>query len=271
MQYEALTYTETDGVAVIKLNRPDKLNALDTQVMRELPHAFDHIQDNTDVRCVVLTGEGDRAFSVGFDLDGSSLPDRTDELRKVVASNFRTLLKVWDLRVPCIAAVNGYAVAAGCNLSMVCDVTLAGESAKFGEPELRHYALSPLLLLPWFNGNPKMMHYLYYSGDTITAAEAYEFGMVAKVIPDDELEAEAMRMARRIAKVPAYSVEMTKDSLRRTYELMGFRNALEYHRVNDSLVLGASGIPDKDKFTQLIENRDMRAFLSERDGPFKES
>lgn len=261
---------ELDGhVAIITLNRPDKLNALTPAMMQELDRLLDQINADEQARCLVITGAGERAFSVGFDLDGLQMPTTTPDLTAATEYNFRVILKIWNLRIPAIAAVNGFAVAAGSNLAMICDITLASETARFGEPEIRHGALSPLLLQPWFNGNPKMIHYLYYSGDTVGAQEALGLGMVARVLPPDQLMAEAMRMARRIAMVPPYAVRMTKDSLRRTYESMGFMNAQHQHRANDTLVLGSVGIPEKDRLFGLMESGDMKAFLDARDGPFK--
>lgn len=269
MTESPITYALDGHVGVITLNRPDKLNALTPSMMQTLDQLLDQVNADDAVRCLVLTGAGERAFSVGFDLDGLEMPTTTPDLTDAVANNFRIILKFWNLRIPVIAAVNGYAVAAGSNLAMICDITIAAEGARFGEPEIRHGALSPLLLLPWFNGNPKMIHYLYYSGDTVTAAEALALGMVARVVPQDQLLAEAMRMARRIALVPPYAVRMTKDSLRRTYEAMGFSNAQHQHRANDTLVLGSVGIPEKDYLFGLMESGDMKAFLEARDGPFK--
>jgi enoyl-CoA hydratase/carnithine racemase len=264
-----LTY-ELDGhVGIIKFNRPDKLNALTPAMMQALDRLLDQVDRDEQVRCLVITGAGDRAFSVGFDLDGLQMPETTPELTAAVDSNFRIILKIWNLRIPAIAAVNGFAVAAGSNIAMICDITLAAENARFGEPEIRHGALSPLLLLPWFNGNPKMIHYLYYSGDTVSAQEALGLGMVARVVPQEQLLDEAMRMARRIALVPPYAVRMTKDSLRQAYETMGFMNAQYLHKANDTLVLGAVGIPEKDRLFGLMESGDMKAFLEARDGPFK--
>jgi len=264
-----LTY-ELDGhVGIIKFNRPDKLNALTPAMMQALDRLLDQVDRDEQVRCLVITGAGDRAFSVGFDLDGLQMPETTPELTAAVDSNFRIILKIWNLRIPAIAAVNGFAVAAGSNIAMICDITLAAENARFGEPEIRHGALSPLLLLPWFNGNPKMIHYLYYSGDTVSAQEALGLGMVARVVPQEQLLDEAMRMARRIAMVPPYAVRMTKDSLRRAYETMGFMNAQYLHKANDTLVPGSVGIPEKDRLFGLMESGDMKAFLEARDGPFK--
>jgi enoyl-CoA hydratase/carnithine racemase len=269
MSSARLIYEQDEHVAIIRFNRPDKLNALTPAMMQELDRLLDQINTDDEVRCLVITGVGDRAFSVGFDLDGLQMPETTPDLTMAVESNFRIILKIWNLRIPAIAAVNGFAVAAGSNLAMICDITLAAENARFGEPEIRHGALSPLLLLPWFNGNPKMIHYLYYSGDTVSAQEALGLGMVARVVPQDQLFGEAMRMARRIAMVPPYAVRMTKDSLRRTYESMGFMNAQYLHKANDTLVLGSVGIPEKDRLFGLMESGDMKSFLEARDGPFK--
>jgi enoyl-CoA hydratase/carnithine racemase len=269
MSSAPLIYEQDEHVAIIRFNRPDKLNALTPAMMQELDRLLDRINADDEVRCLVITGVGDRAFSVGFDLDGLHMPETTPDLTMAVESNFRIILKIWNLRIPAIAAVNGFAVAAGSNLAMICDITLAAENARFGEPEIRHGALSPLLLMPWFNGNPKMIHYLYYSGDTVSAQEALGLGMVARVMPQEQLFGEAMRMARRIAMAPPYAVRMTKDSLRRTYESMGFMNAQYLHKANDTLVLGSVGIPEKDRLFGLMESGDMKAFLEARDGPFK--
>lgn len=269
MSEPVLQFQRDDHVAILTLNRPEKLNALSPALMREFSRALDEIDTDDDLRCVVLTGAGDRAFSVGFDLDGLEMPESTQDLTTATNNNFHTLLKIWNLRIPVIAAVNGYAVAAGSNMALICDITIASEHARFGEPEVRHGALSPLLLQPWFNSNPKMIHYLYYTGDTITAQEALNLGMVARVTPHAQLMDEALRMARRIALTPAYAVRMTKDSLRRAYECMGFMNAQYQHKANDTLVLGAVGIPEKDRLFGLMRAGDMRTFLAERDGPFK--
>ncbi len=269
MTEPVLKYEQDGHVAIITFNRPDKLNALSPALMQEFERTLDRVNADDELRCLVITGAGDRAFSVGFDLDGLQMPETTPDLTAATDYNFRTILKIWNLRIPAIAAVNGYAVAAGSNIAMICDITIASDRARFGEPEIRHGALSPLLLWPWFNGNPKMIHYLYYSGDTIDAQEALGLGMVARVVPHEQLLAEALRMARRIAMVPPYAVRMTKDSLRRTYESMGFMNAQYQHKANDTLVLGATGIPEKDHLFGLMESGDMRAFLEARDGPFK--
>lgn len=269
MATDEVLFEKTGHVAVITLNRPEVLNALNATVMSELARILDEVEADTGIRCAVLTGAGDKAFSVGFDLDGNDTPARTDDLRRSQRRAFEVLMRIWNLRIPVISAVNGYAVATGSNLAMLCDVTIASDKATFGEPELRHYSLAPLLLLPYFNGNPKMINYLYYSGDTISAAEALSYGMVAKVVPHEQLAAEAMRMARRISLVAPFAVETTKDSIRACYEHMGFSDTMRYHRANNALLRGASGIPERDQFADLMRSGDVRRLLELRDGPFR--
>ena len=265
---EPVLLFERDGtIATITLNRPDKLNTLSPALMQELGRVLDEANTDDDLHCLIITGAGTKSFSVGFDLDGLQMPETTSELSAATNYNFQTILKIWNLRIPVIAAVNGYAVAAGSNLAMICDITIAAEEARFGEPEIRHGALSPLLLPLLLRDADELGQ---RAEDTITAQEALTLGMVARVVPQAQLMEEARRMAQRIAMVPAYAVRMTKDSLRRTYESMGFMNAQYQHKANDTLVLGAIGIPKKDHLFGLMEAGDMRAFLAERDGPFKQ-
>jgi enoyl-CoA hydratase/carnithine racemase len=264
----ALICDVSGGVAVLTLNRPDKLNALTPMMMSALGAALDAIDADPDVRAVVITGAGTRAFTAGFDLDGLEMADRTDAIVDSTRGNFEILMKIWNLRVPSIAAVNGFAVAAGMSLALICEMTIASTNASFGEPEVRHFALAPLLLLPWFANNPKFANYLYYTGDTISAARAHDLGLVSEVVPADDLLDRAIAIARRIAMVPRFAVEMTKESIRRSYEIMGFSSALQQHRLLDTLLLSAHGIPERDHFFALMASGDMRAFLAARDGKF---
>jgi len=274
MAYEYLLCEQSDGVATITLNRPEKHNALSQPLLAELRGALDAVEADKDVRVVLLTGAGQRAFSTGFDLNPQALqsdaPQDEADWQRHIKLNFETLLRIWNLRQPVIAAVNGHAVAAGSNLALICDITLAADNATFGEPEIRHFALSPLLLLPYFANNSKAMHYLYYSGDTITAEEALKLGLVSKVVPQDQLLPEALRIARRIARVPAYAVQLTKRSIKAAYEMMGFKNAMEVHRANDALVIDASQIEEKRRLMGVLMEKGLRAFLEVRDGPFRQ-
>jgi len=273
MAYEYIRFEQADWVVTLTLNRPEKHNALSQGLLAELRAALDAIEADKDVRVVVITGAGRQAFSTGFDLNPGELaagaPRDEADWNRLIKLNFETLMRIWNLRQPVIAAVNGHAVAAGSNLALICDLTLAAENATFGEPEIRHFALSPLLLLPYFANNSKAMHYLYYSGDTIGAEEALKLGLVSKVVPQDQLLPEAQRLARRIAQVPAYAVQLTKRSIKAAYELMGFKNAMELHRANDALVIDASQIEEKRQLMGVLMEKGLKAFLELRDGPFR--
>ena len=273
MPYEYIGIEKEDGVATITLNRPEKHNALSQGLLAELRGTFDEIDTDKTIRVVVLTGAGRQAFSTGFDLNPRELtsdaPQDEADWNRLIRLNFETLMRIWNLRQPVVAAVNGHAVAAGSNLALICDVTIAADNATFGEPEIRHFALSPLLLLPYFANNSKAMHYLYYTGDTIGAEEALKLGLVSKVVSQDQLRSEAQRIARRIAQVPAYAVQLTKRSIKSAYEMMGFKNAMELHRANDALVIDASQIEEKKKLMGTLMEKGFKAFLELRDGPFR--
>lgn len=272
MAYEYLLLEHDEGVATLTLNRPEKQNALSQGLMAELRDALDVIDRDPSVHVVLITGAG-RAFSSGFDLNPKELaadaPRDEADWNRLIKLNFDTLMRIWNLRQPVIAAVNGPAIAAGSNLALICDITIAADTASFGEPEIRHFALSPLLLLPYLSNNNKAMHYLYYSGDTIGAEEALKLGLVSKVVAPDQLLPEARRIAQRIAKVPAYPVQITKRSIKAAYEMMGFKNAMELHRANDALVIDASQIEEKRKLMGALMENGLRAFLELRDGPFR--
>lgn len=272
MAYESILFEHDEGVATLTLNRPEKQNALSQGLLAELREVLDTIDRDPQTRVVLMTGAG-RAFSSGFDLSPRELaadaPKDEADWSRLIKSNFDTLMRIWNLRQPVIAAVNGPAIAAGSNLALICDITLASEQATFGEPEIRHFALSPLILLPYLANNSKAMHYLYYSGDTIGAEEALQLGLVSKVVTADQLLPEARRIARRIAQVPAYPVQITKRSIKSAYEMMGFKNAMELHRANDALVIDASQIEEKQKLMGVLIENGLRAFLELRDGPFR--
>jgi enoyl-CoA hydratase/carnithine racemase len=274
MAHDYVLLEHNEGVATLTLNRPEKQNALSQGLLAELREAFDAIDRDPFIRVVLMTGAG-RAFSSGFDLSPKELaadaPKDEADWNRLIKLNFDTLMRIWNLRQPVIAAVNGPAIAAGSNLALICDITLASDNATFGEPEIRHFALSPLILLPYLANNSKAMHYLYYSGDTIGADEALKLGLVSKVVPLDQLLPEARRIAKRIAQVPAYPVQITKRSIKSAYEMMGFKNAMELHRANDALIIDASQIEEKRKLMRVLMENGLRAFLELRDGPFRQN
>jgi len=261
-----IVYETRGRVVRIVMNRPERLNALTLPEMRDaLAAALDRAGADTEVRAVILTGAGDRAFCTGWDMETLGDVDLA-ALEGLIRDNLALFFKILDLRQPVVAAINGYALGAGAALALACDLAVAAEHAKLGEPEVRHYALSPFLILPFLTHGKAAAEY-YYTGDMLTAADMYRLGLVNRVVPGAELEAAAWALAERLARVPPYPLQMTKRSLRQAYELMGLGAAARQHGLADAMVIGAN-LPEQRALLDLLAKEGMRAFLEARDGPF---
>jgi enoyl-CoA hydratase/carnithine racemase len=267
--YEDVVIERDGGVGIMMLNRPDKLNALRRQTFKEIEQACGEFESDPEVRAVVLTGSGNKAFCTGIDLEADGLPDTSISWDQHTGENATVLQRLWMLSKPLVTAVNGYALAAGCNLALVGDVTVASTSASFGEPEVRHGALSPLLLLPWLV-HFKVANEMYLTGDRITAQRAYQVGLVNRVVPGPELREEAVGLAKRIALAPTYAVMLAKSTVRMTLDIQGFRAAQTAHRYVDTYLLASHGVAEKEALMARLEQEGIAAFLEARDGPYRE-
>jgi enoyl-CoA hydratase/carnithine racemase len=265
--YRDLIVDVVDRVGWITINRPDKLNALRLVTFQELEQALGALEKDPSVRVVAITGAGNRSFSTGIDLDADGLFETSEKWDEHTRYNASILQRIWYLDNPVVSAVNGYALAAGANLAIVPDLTIAAESARLGEPEIRHGALSPMLLLPWMM-HMKAMHELYYTGDMVSAAQAKDLGLVNRVVPDAELRAETQRIARRIANAPGYALTMAKRSIRQTYDIMGFKGAQSAHRYVDTYLLDSHGNAERERLMETLAKQGLRAFLDARDRPY---
>jgi enoyl-CoA hydratase len=267
-QFDNIILEKREGIATVTLNRPEKLNALSAALLADLRAALDDIEADHAVRVVILTGAG-RAFSSGFDIaPGIQRPNvpataRWDQTHLPP----RTLIRFWNLRQPVVAAVNGFAMAAGSVLAMMCDIVIASEQAVFAEPEIRHVAHSPFTVLPFLTLN-KHLNWFYLTGDSIDAHTALSWGLVNKVVPAEQLADVAWRAAQRIAMVPPFAAQIMKRSIHQTYDKMGFAEAFEHHlviRMAEGLV---PGVPEKDELNKIRDEHGLKAFLDARDGPF---
>ncbi len=267
MSFDDLAVTVEDRVGTIRIDRPEKLNALRQQTFAELGAAVDELTADDDVRVIVLTASGDRAFSTGIDLEADGLPENSPEWDRHTSGNADVIRKLWYADKPVLTAVNGFALAGGCNLALVGDLTIAAASATFGEPEIRHGALSPLLLLPWLTSF-KGFNELYLTGDRITAERAKDLGLVNWVVPDAELGHEAQRIARRVANAPAYALSLAKRAVRLTMDIQGFHSAQSAHRWVDTYLLASRGVTEKEALMSTLADEGMRAFLAARDTPY---
>lgn len=256
-----------NGVGWIVINRPDRLNALRmTRTDREMREALQHFAEDESVRAVVLRGEGERAFCTGWDMEEIEDSSLT-ELEQLVRQNVRLFKDVWHQRQPVIAAVNGHAIAAGASLAMACDIVIAADHAKLAEPEIRHGALSPFLILPFLTG-ARAVHDFYYLGDPLDAQAMLRLGLANRIVPMDDLDAAAQSYGERLALVPREALEMKKRSLRAAYDLMGLTGAVDRHALADTLMIGAN-LPEQQRLFDILQSQGMKAFLEARDGPFR--
>jgi enoyl-CoA hydratase len=216
-----------DCVATITLNRPEKLNAVTPAMTRALLTSVERCNDDGDVRCVVVTGAGQRAFCVGSDIGSLDAYES--------AWSFRNRLDYCDalraLKKPCIAAVNGYAFGGGLEAAMACDIRLAADSAQFAAPEIK---------LGWIGGGgmvaslahaigPSNAALMILTGDPVSAAQALQWGLVSSVLPSAKLAPEAFRVAALIASRAPIAGQAAKRNLRAAFSLP-FQDAIEYER-----------------------------------------
>jgi enoyl-CoA hydratase len=266
--YETIE-TRIDGrVGVLTLNRPQVLNAINRTLMAEVTAAMGAFIADPQVLAIVLHGNG-RAFSAGFDMKESAQRAVKDieTWREVLGADFDFLIQFWDCPKPTIAAVHGFALAGGCEITLSCDITIAAEGTRFGEPEPRFGSGVIALLLPWMT-TPKFAKEMLLTGsDQIDAQRALAMGIVNYVVPlGSELE-KAMQVARDIAAAAPSSVQLTKRAINRSYEIMGMRQALLAGVDTDVLIESAGG-PERAEFNRLRREVGLKAALAWRDARF---
>jgi len=230
MSYSVLEYRKDGEVAVVTLNRPESLNALNRQVFAELEMVFDEIAVDSGVRSVILTGSGSKVFAAGADV--SELKDLTAlEAREFAMAAFRTQEKICRLPKPTIAVLNGFTLGGGCELAMCCDLRIAAENARLGQPEIN------LGIIPGGGGTQRLARLvgvsrakeLIFTGKIITAQQALEWGLINQVLPSEQLIEEALKLARELAVKfsPALAAVLAKSAIDRGMD-MDLTSALHY-------------------------------------------
>jgi enoyl-CoA hydratase len=215
MSYSNIRFeADTDGVALLTVNRPDKLNALNRDTMGELADAFDRIRNDTAIRALILTGAGEKAFVAGADINELAVlsPMEAQALAARGQSIFRGLEQ---MRKPSVAAVNGFALGGGLELAMSCTIRVAGPNAKFGQPEVK------LGLVPGYGGTQRLPRLvgrgraleMLLSGETIDVAEAYRIGLVNAVTPAGELLNFCHQWLRKTLANGPHAVALTLEAV----------------------------------------------------------
>jgi len=253
MDYQYILYEASEGLATITINRPEVRNALTQALMEELGDAISQAEADNDVRVLILTGAGDRAFVAGADIGEVGARDTLSELglnsrvRRNVYSHLEHLFK------PSIAAINGYALGGGCELALACTLRIASDSARFGQPEIN------LGIIPGLGGTQRLTRLvgkgnameLILTGDLIDAREALRIGLVNKVVPAAQLMEEARALGKKLVSKPPLALRVAKDAVDYGAE-MSLQAALEFE---NRLFAILSGSADKSEGVSAFQEK----------------
>ena len=265
-----IEYEVSERIAQLRINRPKAMNSMHPDLMAELSGAIRRADDDPEVHVLVLSGRGPN-FGAGYDLkfdwDQHYSEGGAMGKRRMLTDCLEFEFGPWDCSKPVIAMVRGYCLAGSCELAMMCCVTFASETAKFGEPEIRFSSSPPALIMPWLVGLKKARE-LLYTGDLIDAEEAARVGMINRVFPDDQLEAETLRYARRAATISLEGLKTTKASINRGAEIAGFREALRYG-VECGAILDSTETETSRKFDEVRNREGLGAAIRWRESQFE--
>jgi enoyl-CoA hydratase len=216
MTYETILVETRGRIGLVTLNRPEALNALNSKLMAELAQALDAFEANSSIGCIVITGS-EKAFAAGADI-------KEMQSKSYMQAYKEDFIGTWDrvarCRKPVIAAVAGFALGGGCELAMMCDIVIAAETAKFGQPEIK------LGVMPGAGGTQRLIRCvgkakameMCLTGRVMDAAEAERSGLVSRIVPVDKLLDDAIKTAETIASMSLPAAMMTKESINRAYE-----------------------------------------------------
>lgn len=247
-QYEPL-------VALVELNRPKELNALNLQLMQELRDSLQQLDKNENVRAIIITGN-DQAFAAGADIKQMADKSTIDML---MIDQFSTWDQIRKTKKPIIAAVSGFALGGGCELAMTCDMIIASESAKFGQPEIKIGVMpgaGGTQRLTKAIGKAKAME-LVLTGRFLSAEEAHFYGLVNKVVPVEMYLQEAVSLAKEIVQMSPVAIQLAKESVNRSFETH-LDEGLHFERKNFYLT-----------FSSEDQKEGMKAFIEKRKATYK--
>ncbi|WP_282920864.1 enoyl-CoA hydratase-related protein [Ignavigranum ruoffiae] len=219
-EFKTIELVIEDAIATLTINQPKSLNALTTEVLSEIGQAIEEVENNLDIRALIITGAGEKSFVAGANI--VEMKDKNALEGEIFGRLGNEIFyKLSTLRQPTIAAVNGFALGGGCELAMACDIRLASENALFGQPEVG------LGITPGFGGTqrlarlvgPGIAKELIYSARNVKAAEAKEIGLVNRVVALEELLPEAKKLAEKIAKQAPLAVEKAKEMINKGLDL----------------------------------------------------
>ncbi len=250
MEFENIILTKENLVATIQLNRPDALNALNHKLMTELVSCLEQLDSDDSISCIIITGN-EKAFAAGADIKEMAEAGTIGMLSK---DNFSMWDRIRRIRKPVIAAVSGFALGGGCELAMMCDIIIASETAKFGQPEIN------IGVIPGAGGTQRLTRAvgksrameMILTGGTINADDALRAGLVSRVVPVELCLEEAKKLARVIASKPPLAVELAKESVLKAHELP-LKDGLEFERKNFYMLFASED--QKEGMKAFVEKR----------------
>jgi enoyl-CoA hydratase len=272
MDFTAIKLEQQDRLLHIILNRPERLNAINREMPRELEQAVAEANADDGVRVLVLRGSG-RAFCAGYDLDwGTRIEHQTqadsgwDPVRDFAAmsENVRCFMSLWHSRKPVLAQVHGWCVGGGTDLALCADLILAAEDAQIGYPPARVWG-SPTSALWAYRLGMEQAKRLLLTGDPVDGRGAERIGLVYRAVPAGQLEGEVAALAGRMAQLPLNQLIMMKLLVNQAYENMGLRTSQMIGTLFDGI---ARHTPEGVAWRELALQQGVKAALAERDGPF---
>lgn len=267
MSYETLTYAVDDRVASITFNRPERMNAFSLKLCEEIQTAIAAADADPEVRVLVLSGAGGKAFSAGYDIKESMTGARRGEpaWRERLKKDLKFCYAPWQCSKPVIAMIEGHCLAGALEFAQMCDIRYCSEDAKFGVLESRFAAGIVTMIMPWILG--AACRELIYTGDMIGAAEAQRLGLVTRVYPKAELHAAVMKIAKRMSRVASECLVWNKRSINQSFETMGLQSALNYG-LEACVQLDGSGSAEYRQFDALRREKGLAEAIKWRDGQF---
>ena len=253
--YQYILVERDEHVGIVTLNRPKELNALNFQIVSEVAGALEEFDRDESIRCVVITGGGGKAFAAGADI--KEMSDKSPI--EMMTGNFRAWDRLRRIHKPLIAAVGGFALGGGCELAMHCDMIVASENARFGQPEVK------LGIIPGAGGTQRLARTfgkyrtmeMVLTGELFTAQEMAAHGLVNRVVPKGEHLAEAVKLAKKVAEQPPVAARLAKGAVLAAFETP-LEEGLEHERKNFFLLFSTEDMREG-----------MQAFMEKRPAEFK--
>ncbi len=255
MNLTTIILTKEPGYALIQFSRPDVLNAINMKLMEELVSTLEELDKESGIRCIIITGS-EKAFAAGADIKEMADASAMEMLQR---DQFARWDRIRKIKKPIIAAVSGFALGGGCELAMTCDIIIASESAKFGQPEIN------LGVIPGAGGTQRLTRAvgkykameMVLTGSMITAEEARQWGLVVKVVPNEYLMEEAKNLAKAIASKPPVAVRLAKEAVLKSFDTT-IEGGLEFERKNFYMLFASDD-----------QKEGMKAFVEKRKAEWK--